>query len=77
MFFCLCLPDLTQIEIERGLIDYGFEMEEGPTNKTTLGTPVNHTIDTDRTVDYAVVHRISEKVTKRPSMLVCGKSKDY
>jgi len=53
-------------------------MEEGLTNETTLGAPVNHAIDTDRTVDYyAVVHRISENVTKQPSMLIGGKSKDY
>ena len=42
-------------------------MKEGLTNEMTLGAPVNHAIDTDRTVDYyAVVHRISENVTKQP-----------
>lgn len=62
-----------------GLIDYGFETEDGPTNETTFGAQVDQdAIDTDRRVDYyAVAHRISERVTKQPAMLVGGKLKDY
>jgi ATP-dependent helicase STH1/SNF2 len=35
-------------------------------------------IDSDRKVDYyAVTHRISERITKQPAMLVGGKLKEY
>jgi len=54
-----------------GLVDYGFETEDGPANESTFGAQINQdAIDTEKRVDYyAVAHRISEKV--------CRKLKDY
>ncbi|KAF9524663.1 SNF2-family ATP dependent chromatin remodeling factor snf21 [Crepidotus variabilis] len=61
------------------LQDYGFEQEEGPANENTFGAQVDpDSVDSDRKIDYyAVAHRISEKITKQPDMLVGGKLKDY
>ena len=58
----------------------GFEQEEGPANEATFGAQINadDVADDDKKVDYyAVAHRISEKVTKQPNILVGGKLKDY
>lgn len=57
-----------------------FETEDGPTNEATFGAQVQEEeVVEDRTrVDYyAVAHRISERVTKQPSLLVGGTLKDY
>jgi ATP-dependent helicase STH1/SNF2 len=46
---------------QRGLVDYGFETEDGPASESTFGAKVNQdSIDSDKKVDYyAVAHRIS------------------
>lgn len=64
---------------EHGLIEYGFETEEGPASESTFGAQVDQdSIDSDRKIDYyAVAHRISEKVSRQPTILVGGKLKDY
>ena len=64
---------------EYGLIDYGFETEEGPASESTFGAQVDQdSVDSDRKVDYyAVAHRISERISRQPTMLVGGKLKDY
>ena len=57
-----------------------FETEDGPTNEATFGAQVlEEDVVEDKTkVDYyAVAHRISERVTKQPSLLVGGTLKDY
>ena len=56
-----------------------FETEDGPTNEATFGAQVLEEAPEDKTrVDYyAVAHRISERVTKQPSLLVGGTLKDY
>ncbi|KAF8971597.1 SNF2 family N-terminal domain-containing protein [Flammula alnicola] len=57
----------------------GFEQEEGPANEATFGAQINaDDVVEDKKVDYyAVAHRISEKITRQPNMLVGGKLKDY
>ena len=57
----------------------GFEQEEGPANEATFGAQINaDDAADDKKVDYyAVAHRISEKVTRQPNILVGGKLKDY
>ena len=57
----------------------GFEQEEGPANEATFGTQINaDNAADDKKVDYyAVAHKISEKVTRQPNILVSGKLKDY
>ena len=57
----------------------GFEQEEGPANEATFGAQVNaDDAADDKKVDYyAVAHRISEKVTRQPNILIGGKLKDY
>jgi ATP-dependent helicase STH1/SNF2 len=64
---------------EHGLVEYGFETEDGPANESTFGAQVSQDdIDSDRKVDYyAVAHRISERITKQPAILVGGKLKEY
>lgn len=62
------------------LNDVGFEQEDGPANETTFGAQINadDVVEGDKKVDYyAVAHRISEKVTRQPGILVGGKLKDY
>lgn len=56
-----------------------FETEDGPTNEATFGAQVleEATEDKARVDYYAVAHRISEKITKQPSLLVGGTLKDY
>lgn len=60
----------------------GFEQEEGPANEATFGAQINADdaadSDDDKKEDYyAVTHRISEKVTRQPNILVGGNIKDY
>jgi ATP-dependent helicase STH1/SNF2 len=57
----------------------GFEQEEGPANEATFGAQINpdDAIDDKKMDYYAVAHRISEKVTRQPNILVGGKLKDY
>jgi ATP-dependent helicase STH1/SNF2 len=59
----------------------GFEQEEGPANEATFGAQINADDAPDdkslRVDYYAVAHRISEKVTRQPNILVGGKLKDY
>ena len=64
---------------EHGIVDYDFETEDGPASESTFGAQVDQdAVDNDRKVDYyAVAHRISERVTRQPSVLVGGKLKDY
>ncbi|KAL4254551.1 Swr1 complex component [Abortiporus biennis] len=55
-----------------------FEVEEGPTNETTFGAQRVVDDDSNTKMDYyAVAHRIKEKVTKQPSILVGGTLKEY
>ncbi|KAF5361681.1 hypothetical protein D9758_007383 [Tetrapyrgos nigripes] len=63
-----------------GLPDhYGFDVEEGPASEATFGAQVTAEEPTEKgKVDYyAVAHRISERITKQPSLLVGGTLKDY
>jgi ATP-dependent helicase STH1/SNF2 len=64
-------------QTEHGGVD--FETEDGPTNEATFGAQVLDEPVEDKTkVDYyAVAHRISERVTKQPALLVGGTLKDY
>jgi ATP-dependent helicase STH1/SNF2 len=68
-----------QNEHGHSIIEYGFETEDGPANESTFGAQVNQdAVDSDRKVDYyAVAHRISEKISKQPAMLIGGYLKDY
>ncbi|KAF9066567.1 SNF2 family N-terminal domain-containing protein [Rhodocollybia butyracea] len=58
---------------------FNFEQEDGPASEATFGAQVAEDVSQDKTkVDYyAVAHRISEKVTRQPSILVGGTLKDY
>ncbi|KAF9234947.1 SNF2 family N-terminal domain-containing protein [Melanogaster broomeanus] len=64
-------------QTEHGVLD--FETEEGPANEATFGAQILADDVPDKTkVDYyAVAHRISERVTKQPSLLIGGTLKDY
>ncbi|KAF8546993.1 hypothetical protein OG21DRAFT_1490621 [Imleria badia] len=65
---------------EHGGVDIEFETEDGPTNEATFGAQVLHeepVEDKTRVDYYAVAHRISERVTKQPSLLIGGTLKDY
>ncbi|PPQ90452.1 hypothetical protein CVT25_014970 [Psilocybe cyanescens] len=59
--------------------ELGFEQEDGPATEATFGAQINpDDITENKKVDYyAVAHRISEKVTKQPDILVGGKLKEY
>jgi ATP-dependent helicase STH1/SNF2 len=59
--------------------EQGFEQEDGPANENTFGAKINpDDVVEDRKVDYyAVAHRISEKITQQPGILIGGKLKDY
>ncbi|KAI0932898.1 hypothetical protein AcW1_000117 [Taiwanofungus camphoratus] len=56
-----------------------FEVEEGPTSEATFGAQKfqDDTEDRSKMDYYAVAHRIKEKVTRQPSLLVGGTLKDY
>ncbi|KAI0079061.1 hypothetical protein K474DRAFT_1659535 [Panus rudis PR-1116 ss-1] len=59
-------------------IDYDFETEEGPTSEATFGAQKLDLGESNEKLDYyAVAHRIKEKITKQPSLLVGGTLKDY
>ena len=60
-------------------MDLGFEQEEGPATEATFGAQIMDEPNEDKAkVDYyAVAHRISEKVTRQPSLLVGGTLKEY
>ncbi|KAJ3768128.1 SNF2-family ATP dependent chromatin remodeling factor snf21 [Lentinula raphanica] len=62
-----------------GLRDLHYETEEGPTSEATFGAQVSTDEPQDKAkVDYyAVAHRISEKITRQPSILVGGTLKEY
>ncbi|KAF9014915.1 SNF2-family ATP dependent chromatin remodeling factor snf21 [Cyathus striatus] len=63
---------------EGGPMDTAFDQEEGPTTEATFGAQVMRDDTDNQKVDYyAVAHRISEKVTKQPSILVGGTLKEY
>ena len=60
--------------------NYYFNTEDGPANEETFGTTIAEddiVQDKSKVNYYAVVHRISERVTKQPSMLVGGTLKEY
>ena len=62
------------------MLETGFKQEEDPANEATFGAQINadDAADDNKKVDYyAVAHRISEKVTRQPNILVGGKLKDY
>lgn len=55
-----------------------FQQEEGPADETMFGAQKIVDPDEKAKVDYyAVAHRISEKVTKQPTILVGGTLKEY
>lgn len=57
-----------------------FESEEGPANEATFGATVaaDDIVEDKTKVDYyAVAHKISEKVTRQPTILVGGTLKEY
>ncbi|KAI3622262.1 rsc complex subunit [Moniliophthora roreri] len=58
---------------------YQMETEDGPTSEATFGAQVMaDEEDNARKIDYyAVAHRIQEKVTRQPSILVGGTLKEY
>lgn len=64
---------------EHGGVELDFETEDGPTNEATFGAQVLEDAAEDKAkVDYyAVAHRISERITKQPSLLIGGTLKDY
>lgn len=62
---------------EHGLPDTsGFEQEEGPTSEATFGAQVQRD-ETEKVDYYAVAHKISERVTKQPALLIGGTLKEY
>jgi ATP-dependent helicase STH1/SNF2 len=60
-------------------MEMGFEQEEGPATEATFGAQITDEPSEDKTkVDYyAVAHRISEKVSRQPILLVGGTLKEY
>ena len=61
-----------------GRDNYDFDQEEGPASEATFGaSTLLDDGEKDKVDYYAVAHRIREKVTKQPSMLVGGSLKDY
>ena len=61
-----------------------FEVEDGPASEVTFGAQAFKddedkiiTANSNKVDYYAVAHRISERVTKQPAMLVGGTLKDY
>ncbi|KAF5392562.1 hypothetical protein D9757_002111 [Collybiopsis confluens] len=74
------LDSLTQSVVaqqsEGGVLHY--DAEDGPTSEATFGAQVSEDSQDKGKVDYyAVAHRISERVTRQPSILVGGTLKDY
>ncbi|CAE6513092.1 unnamed protein product [Rhizoctonia solani] len=66
-------------DVHRDAPPIPFESEEGPTSEATFGaTRLDDPAEDRGKVDYyAVAHRISEKITAQPSILVGGKLKEY
>ncbi|KAJ7657873.1 SNF2-family ATP dependent chromatin remodeling factor snf21 [Mycena polygramma] len=66
---------------ESGPVDMRFEVETGPATEATFGAQVatdDAQENTSGKVDYyAVAHRISEKITRQPSLLLGGTLKEY
>lgn len=61
-----------------GRDNYDFDQEEGPTNEATFGaSTLLDDGEKDKVDYYGVAHRIREKVTKQPSMLIGGTLKEY
>ncbi|KAG2023767.1 SNF2-family ATP dependent chromatin remodeling factor snf21 [Coprinopsis cinerea AmutBmut pab1-1] len=61
---------------EHGGLQY--DTEDGPTSEATFGAQVTNDEGDDKKVDYyAIAHRIKEKITKQPSLLVGGTLKEY
>ena len=59
---------------------FNFETEDGPANEATFGAQIaadDVQEDKGKVDYYAVAHRISEKVTKQPTILVGGTLKEY
>ncbi|CCL99639.1 uncharacterized protein FIBRA_01659 [Fibroporia radiculosa] len=56
-----------------------FDVEEGPTSEETFGAQKfeGEQDDKGKTDYYAVAHKIKEKITRQPSLLVGGTLKDY
>lgn len=70
-------------DVHKNTLALPFEVEEGPVGEATFGaknTLEDEPVDPnrDKKLDYyAVAHRIKEKITKQPSILVGGTLKDY
>ncbi|KAG7090792.1 hypothetical protein E1B28_009876 [Marasmius oreades] len=64
---------------EAGVMQIHHQSMDGPTSEATFGAKVMaDDEDKERKIDYyAVAHRIQEKVTKQPSMLIGGTLKEY
>ncbi|KAJ7171766.1 SNF2-family ATP dependent chromatin remodeling factor snf21 [Mycena crocata] len=66
---------------ESGPVDMRFEVETGPATEATFGAKVNtddvHESTSGKVDYYAVAHRISEKVSRQPTLLVGGTLKEY
>ncbi|KAJ7037457.1 SNF2-family ATP dependent chromatin remodeling factor snf21 [Mycena alexandri] len=66
---------------ESGPMDMRFEQEHGPATEATFGAKVSaddaQETASGKTDYYAVAHRISEKVTRQPSLLIGGTLKEY
>ena len=61
-----------------GRDNYEFDQEEGPTSEATFGASTSLDDGEKDKVDYyAVAHKLREKVTKQPAMLIGGTLKDY
>lgn len=55
-----------------------FEQEEGPTSEETFGAQkADYEEDKGKMDYYAVAHRLKEKVTKQPALLIGGTLKEY
>ncbi|KAJ7859520.1 SNF2-family ATP dependent chromatin remodeling factor snf21 [Mycena olivaceomarginata] len=66
---------------EGGRIDMRFEMEQGAATEATFGAQISaedaKETSSGKTDYYAVAHRISEKITRQPSLLIGGTLKEY
>ncbi|KAJ7785661.1 SNF2-family ATP dependent chromatin remodeling factor snf21 [Mycena metata] len=66
---------------ESGPMDMRFEQEHGPATEATFGAKVSaddaQETASGKTDYYAVAHRISEKVSRQPSLLIGGTLKEY
>ncbi|KAJ6573921.1 SNF2-family ATP dependent chromatin remodeling factor snf21 [Mycena vulgaris] len=66
---------------ESGPVDMRFEVEAGPATEATFGAKIAaddvHETTSGKVDYYAVAHRISEKVTRQPSLLIGGTLKEY